>query len=312
MSLPTFTPEVISAYKAMCELECANDYLVAGLNNETNVLDLASTGRGGMARVATILGEQFEDQIAVALFRVTAVDARGTTTSFRTKLVHVIYVGPKTPVMKRARVASYNSTFKQPFTTNLTIQTSDVTTDLTVQSIEKSLRASGGAHQPSSFDFENSSVSTHARGSPAMPSSGGGDTTDVDSIGNEGGAASSDNEAPRQDQDAPSSSSAAASLPSSSSSSGRASAEIPRTPNGSRIYSAIFNSYFENFQNKNVEGMLGEYTPASRLCKTETETRQTTIAFGVEEIAASFADLFNNVAGERSVVSRRSRLYYLL
>ena len=139
MSLPTFTPGVISAYKAMCELECANDYLVAGLNPESNVLDLESTGKGGMARVASILNERFEDQIAVALFRVTAVDARGTTTSFRTKLAHVIYVGPKTAVMRRARVASFNSAFKLPFTFNLAIQTSDVAADLTTAAIERSL-----------------------------------------------------------------------------------------------------------------------------------------------------------------------------
>ncbi|KAH9259660.1 hypothetical protein BASA81_002082 [Batrachochytrium salamandrivorans] len=99
----------------------------------------------------------FSNRIAVAIFRITAVDDRENTVSYRTKLVHVIYVGPKTPVMKRAKVGSYNAAFKQPFACNLHIQTDDVD-DLGEAPLERSLRASGGAHAPSRYDFTNSSA----------------------------------------------------------------------------------------------------------------------------------------------------------
>jgi len=92
------------------------------------------------------------------MFRVTALDERGLTVSKRTKLVHVIFIGKKTPVMVRAKVSSWNSTLKQPFTFNLAIQTDSVSDDLSEASIEKALRASGGAHQPTSFDFNNNAT----------------------------------------------------------------------------------------------------------------------------------------------------------
>lgn len=120
-------------------------------------MDVVEAGKGGVARVKQILEEQFSDGIAVAMFRVTAVDDRENTVSYRTKLVHVIYIGSNTPVMKRAKVASYNSALKQPFTSNLSIQTDDIT-DLAEKQLEKSLRASGGAHQPTRFDFTNNSA----------------------------------------------------------------------------------------------------------------------------------------------------------
>ena len=121
-------------------------------------MKLVEMGKGGMARVKEILKEQFSSQTAVAMFRVTAVDDRENTVSYRTKLIHVIYTGPDTPVMKRAKITPFNAAFKQPFTFNLSIQTSDEDSDLSEATIEKSLRASGGAHQPTRFDFTNCSA----------------------------------------------------------------------------------------------------------------------------------------------------------
>jgi hypothetical protein len=156
MSTPTFTPACVAAYRAMSSQESEHDYFVCGFS-EGVTMELAASGRGGLRAVVGVLDAQFRDKPAVAMFRVTAVDDRGNTVSYRTKLVHCIYAGPGMPVMKRAAIGAYNKAFKEPFTFNLAIQTND-TADLDQAGIEKSLRASGGAHQPSHFDFSNESV----------------------------------------------------------------------------------------------------------------------------------------------------------
>ena len=44
-------------------------------------IDVVATGMGGMASVKECLAANFESNIAVCLFRVTAVDDRGVTVS---------------------------------------------------------------------------------------------------------------------------------------------------------------------------------------------------------------------------------------
>jgi len=154
MAQPTFAPEVEAAFKQMNSLGATSDFLVTGFRSGTTVMELVEAGMGGMARVVQILSEQFQDKIGVAVFRVTAVDDRGVTVSYRTKIIHVIYSGPGAPRMQRAKVASSVGALKGSFSANMGIQTDDVT-DLDPAAIEKSLRAAGGAHQPTSFDFAN-------------------------------------------------------------------------------------------------------------------------------------------------------------
>lgn len=135
---------------------------MCGFGEGTNEMQLVESGKGGLARVVAILDAQFQSSIAVALFRVTAVDDRGNNVSLRTKLVHVVYVGKGTPVLKRAKVTTFNAAFKQPFTQQLALQTDDVA-DLNEESIEKALNASTGAHKPTSYDFTNSTLAGPAK-----------------------------------------------------------------------------------------------------------------------------------------------------
>lgn len=90
MSLPTFSVKCVQAYASMNSQDSPNDYFVCGFVNEENKneLDVVESGRGGLGKVKECLSEKFESGIAVAMFRVTAVDTRGTTTSYRTKLIH--------------------------------------------------------------------------------------------------------------------------------------------------------------------------------------------------------------------------------
>ena len=59
-------------------------------------------------------------------------------------------------MMKRAKVVSYNSAFTSMFTANMIMQVDDLG-DLSEENLERKLRAAGGAHQPTSFDFLNES-----------------------------------------------------------------------------------------------------------------------------------------------------------
>ena len=155
---PKMGRDVLDAYESMHSPNSSNDYFVAQWDAEPGVVRLLETGRGGIDKVVQVLHEQLARGIGVAMFRVTAVDERGALASLRTKLVHVIFVGPETPFMQRARVAAANKALKEPFTINLAIQTDDAHADLTKAAVEKALRASGGAHQPTSFDFDNVAV----------------------------------------------------------------------------------------------------------------------------------------------------------
>jgi len=156
---PTFASEVVEAYNEMAALESANDFFVAGFSaTDKSKLALHATGRGGVRALTEILDRDFESELAVAMFRVTALDERGLTVSRRTKLIHVIFIGPRTPVMVRAKVSSWNAALRQPFNANLAVQTDNARDDLTERAIEKALRASGGAHQPTSYDFDNSTT----------------------------------------------------------------------------------------------------------------------------------------------------------
>lgn len=106
-------------------------------------MDLVETGKGGMEKVREVLAEKFNDNVAVAVFRITAVDDRGVTISVRTKLIHVIYCGPGMKTMKKAKVASYNAALKNPFTTNMQLQIDNVDS-LNEKDLERALRAAGG------------------------------------------------------------------------------------------------------------------------------------------------------------------------
>ena len=96
----------------MNQLESENDYLIAGFDGDSTNMVLKETGKGGLSAVVAYMKENCEDTVGVGVFRVTAVDDRGVTTSYRTKLVHVTYVGPKLPVMKKAKVSGYNASFR--------------------------------------------------------------------------------------------------------------------------------------------------------------------------------------------------------
>lgn len=106
----------------MSDQKTPNDWFCCGFEGTSLNLKVTGEGRGGMNALKAHLQENFVDTVGVGLFRVTAVDDRGVTISFRTKLILVIFQGPKMPVMKRAKVASHNSVFAGEFSQNMVLQ----------------------------------------------------------------------------------------------------------------------------------------------------------------------------------------------
>ena len=154
VSAASFSAECEQAFKDMSTQESPNDFFVCGFKEGTSQMGLAAAGRGGMKAMADVLDAQFKSGIAVACFRVTAVDDRGVTVSYRTKLIHVIYTGPTVPRMQKAKVASFNASFKAPFNAQYFLQIDDVA-DLNEKDMESMLRKAGGAHAPTGYDFAN-------------------------------------------------------------------------------------------------------------------------------------------------------------
>jgi len=242
-----------------------------GFKPESLMMDVVASGKGGMHAVVRVLKAQFNDAPAVALFRVTAVDDRGNTVSYRTKVVHVIYIGPNMAVMKRAKIGAYNKAFKDPFSVNLAIQTNDADGDLTEAAIEKTLRASGGAHQPSHFDFANNSVPTAGGGS-----GGGGESTKASSLkafSSSSGASPSSPSVARND----------AALPEPLGLDAEPAAnEAEPAPTAAMVIDAYLAAWAKN----DDDLVASFYTDASKVVQTDTARGVTSVHVGVQAIKA--------------------------
>jgi hypothetical protein len=253
--------------------ESQNDYFVCGFEGATNNMVLVEAGKGGMARVKEVLKESFVDKTAVAMFRVTAVDDRENTVSYRTKLIHVIYTGPQTPVMKRAKIASFNAAFKQPFSCNLSMQTDDVDGDLSETSIEKSLRASGGAHQPTRFDFDNLS----APGEKVIRTS-----------------------------KSPSHSPADSPAPERSFAAAESAPKTEKQPEQSYDSSeAVIQRHKAAFGSKDIDIIAADYASDAQLLHTDASTQKTTVYRGPSEISEFFSFFIGSV-GDNEFTSLKS------
>jgi len=107
-------------------------------------------GAGGMPEFLDHLG----DEIVWGAFKVVGVDDRGNTVSRRPKYIFVKYTPPSTSAMKRATAGRHKGSIKPIFTTHVDfeIESKD---ELTEDEVVQKLRASGGAHQPTSYEFSN-------------------------------------------------------------------------------------------------------------------------------------------------------------
>jgi hypothetical protein len=93
-------------------------------------------------------------EVVWGAFKVVGVDNRGNLVSRRPKYVFVKYLPPTAPTMKRARAGGHKGAIKQVMDGHIDIEI-ESPSDLTEESIIAKLRACGGAHQPTSYEFSN-------------------------------------------------------------------------------------------------------------------------------------------------------------
>ena len=87
-------------------------------------------------------------------FKVVGVDDRGNTISRRSKYIFVKYLPEGVPTMKRARAGGHKGAIKQVIDAHIDVEiehASELTEDVIIQK----LRAAGGAHPPTSYEFSN-------------------------------------------------------------------------------------------------------------------------------------------------------------
>lgn len=94
------------------------------------------------------------DEIIWGAFKVVGVDDRGNTVSRRSKFVFVKYLPTTVPTMKRARAGGHKGAIKQVIDAHIDIEIEEAS-ELSEDVVVQKLRSSGGAHQPTSYEFTN-------------------------------------------------------------------------------------------------------------------------------------------------------------
>ncbi|KAI1169886.1 actin depolymerizing protein [Nemania sp. FL0916] len=133
-------PEIVAAYDAVrSDKDETNWLLISYASSVGDKLVLSGTGSGGLSELAEHLDE------AQAQYGYVRVQYANDTESTRTKFALVIWIGPKTKVMRKARV-SFESGAVKKVLQHHSIQV-DATDrgDLEEGEIVKRLRRAGGA-----------------------------------------------------------------------------------------------------------------------------------------------------------------------
>jgi len=122
-------------------------------------------GPGGLPEFCAILNDS---DIVWGAFKVVGVDDRGNLVSRRPKYVFVKYVPEGVTGMKRAKAGGHKGAVKQIMNSHVDIEVESVE-ELSEEAIIAKLRASGGAHQPTSYEFSNYSNGGSNNSNPSTP-----------------------------------------------------------------------------------------------------------------------------------------------
>eukprot|EP01036_Dinobryon_divergens_P033062 gene33062-42773_t len=116
-----------------------------------NNLEFKGEGTGGMPEFIAYLSS---DEIVWGSFKVVGVDDRGNLVSRRPKFIFVKYLPASVPTMKRARAGRHAGEIKAIINAHIDVEVSSPQ-ELTEDYVIQKLRAAGGAHQPTSYEFSN-------------------------------------------------------------------------------------------------------------------------------------------------------------
>ncbi|KAJ1456293.1 hypothetical protein M885DRAFT_463322 [Pelagophyceae sp. CCMP2097] len=140
------------------------DWMLVGYTSKT-ACAVKACGVGG--RTQCLAAIEPGDAIVFGAFRVTAIDERENTTSRRTKFCVFMFTSPNAPVMQRAKAGSHKTDVWRVMAGSHVQFQMDNLEDMSEAEIVKKLRACGGAHQPTGFDFGAGDVGEGAAGETA-------------------------------------------------------------------------------------------------------------------------------------------------
>ena len=168
----SFAPEATEILNKIRSDKGEVHWMAIRLSDDGKTIDLVGSGNEDWDTFINCLAQQ-EAGLFGGIFKVRAVDNRGSVKSIRTKIIRVTVLSAGLPMMKRARASGQKPEFEKFFgTTHLNLDTDDIThSSLSKLEVARSLLRFGGAHTPNSFEF-----------------SGGQEATDADTIKIEGGA----------------------------------------------------------------------------------------------------------------------------
>ena len=101
---------------------------------------------------------QLGEEIVWGGFKVVGVDDRGNTVSRRPKFIFVKYVPAIVSTIKKAKSGTHKGAVKAVFTAHIDVEI-ESGEELTEDVIIAKLRAAGGAHAPTGYEFSNYSSS---------------------------------------------------------------------------------------------------------------------------------------------------------
>ncbi|RYG64850.1 hypothetical protein EON64_13150 [archaeon] len=99
-----------------------------------------------------------ECDVVWGAFKVVGVDDRGNLVSRRPKYIFVKYSPTTVTTMKRATAGRHKGDIKKVMNGHVDVEI-EATSELTEDAIIAKLRAAGGAHQPTSYEFHSYSSS---------------------------------------------------------------------------------------------------------------------------------------------------------
>lgn len=150
--IDTSDSKLLPAFNHLKDTKDPRNWLAYGLVGKSKALELVGTGEGGLAELSTHLPE---DRVIFALLRTIAADVQANVTSNREKFVYICWIGPRVPVLQRAKVGMQSKAVQAYFKGVSLVVSVDASEkkDLELEIIAKKLLACGGAHKPTKYVF---------------------------------------------------------------------------------------------------------------------------------------------------------------
>jgi len=148
----TSDSKLLPAFNALKDTKDPHNWLAYGLVGKSKALELVGTGDGGLGQLAEHLPD---DRVIFALLRAIGSDVQANVTSNREKFVYICWIGPRVPVLQRAKVGMQSKAvqvYLKGISLAITVDASD-RKDLDTETLAKKLLACGGAHKPTKYIF---------------------------------------------------------------------------------------------------------------------------------------------------------------